>query len=380
MMGDADLRLREALWYCAAFGGHEWVLRLLGSTPGAVEPAVAYIKVAVGEGGGAVPLSSIIEYVAWPTLGRGDLLYVLTELKNQDPDYQTTRPFVAALCKELSMKGAFQVLLDVQEAVGDFSRAGLTSLKLFVNTRAQDFGRRLGYLARAERFFSRAQQAERAHVSDGEVVLEATELGRYMRATRLQRDVIQWEREVGEPLQTTTTPRRSLNLFGPTEEKIRMAHVLLLSGKYELAFSIVQEFQLPAASVYSSAAQAAAAARRFQLVADMLRDARPTLDDAEWDTVLLAAVRGAAVDAGDPRTGERLANDLVNPRAAVQVCIVCGKLKAAYLGAAQMGDSALVTEVYEAAQACKGTDAAARTVLGLCEKFFVASSQESARS
>jgi zinc finger FYVE domain-containing protein 26 len=90
-----------------------------------------------------------------------------------------------------------------------------------------------------------------------------------------------------------------------------VAGELLGSYNHELAFKVMQEFRLPMAPIYVDAIAKIASKRQVSKIFDLLKNVKGSVDDKDWDEVVLAAIKVMVRDHNDPKTGEKLVDKLV---------------------------------------------------------------------
>jgi zinc finger FYVE domain-containing protein 26 len=96
-----------------------------------------------------------------------------------------------------------------------------------------------------------------------------------------------------------------------------VAGELLGCYNHELAFRLMQEFRLPMAPIYVDAIGKIAGRRQVSKIFDLLKNVKGSVDDRDWDEVVLAAVKVMVRDHNDPKTGEKLVDKLVYPQSKV---------------------------------------------------------------
>jgi len=90
-----------------------------------------------------------------------------------------------------------------------------------------------------------------------------------------------------------------------------VAGELLGCYNHELAFKVMQEFRLPMAPIYVGAIAKIASKRQVSKIFDLLKNVKGSVDDKDWDEVVLAAIKVMVRDHNDPKTGEKLVDKLV---------------------------------------------------------------------
>lgn len=167
------------------------------------------------------------------------------------------------VCKFLSKQRAWEVLVDVQTFMSDFSRAGLTSLHLFMETDPLDFTRRQMLLANAKKHFEDAMIA-----STLDSVLTSNEISVKLGATNLQISLLDF---IQKNIRNVQPELLRATLFGTTKEKSSITEQVLAMGNFDLAFQFVQQFQLPAVKLYGNVVKSFISAKQNSKAIDILR-------------------------------------------------------------------------------------------------------------
>eukprot|EP00698_Gefionella_okellyi_P019228 TRINITY_DN5871_c0_g1_i1.p1 TRINITY_DN5871_c0_g1~~TRINITY_DN5871_c0_g1_i1.p1 ORF type:complete len:279 (+),score=65.88 TRINITY_DN5871_c0_g1_i1:327-1163(+) len=223
----------------------------------------------------------------------------------------------------------------------DEVRAGMTSVQMFLN--AVDFAPQLQHLANAEQHFEAAmssmQQRRRrsqrgetdpapAHkeaLTEADVALSLKKVRRQMEVCKL---FFEAQMKGQAPLQ--------MSLFGSTNKQCGIAEQVVLLNSYALAFSIIQEFRLPAVPIYVNAAKKLIQRKQLSKVQDLLRNVKGTIQDREWDAVITGLIKIFAIEFEDPRTGEKYIDKLEAVDARCVASVICGNMRRAYTDAAQV--------------------------------------------
>jgi len=128
---------------------------------------------------------------------------------------------------------------------------------------------------------------------------------------------------------------------------------------------VMQDYRLPMPAIYSSAIAKIAQIKQSVKVLELLKYVKGTVNDSEWDEVVMAGIIVFVEQHKDLKTADNLINKLVSVKSKVAAHILCKKLKAAYLAAVKANDLALIELISNEAR--KQND---RTVHELCEKYL----------
>lgn len=181
-------------------------------------------------------------------------------------------------------------------------------------------------------------------------------LSRLLKSINLQFEVLEF-------FSRAKAAESAASIFGTDVERAALAQRLIVAGNMDLAFRLIQEFELAALSVYETAIAAFAAARQGASITALVRQVQALLSDEERDVLLRAAIEAQAVQLGDLKAAEQWVPLVAQPQVRVRgfigakilvmsslkMILACLKLKLAFLEAAKLEDVALVQEVRDAA-------------------------------
>ncbi|CAN6456406.1 unnamed protein product [Victoria cruziana] len=137
----------------------------------------------------------------------------------------------------------------------------------------------------------------------------------------------------------------------------------LAEKNFDLAFQVIYEFNLPAVDIYAAVAKTLAERKKGNQLTEFLRNIKGTIDDSDWDQVLLAAI---VIYANKHRERpDRLIDMLKSVHRKVIACVICGRLKTAFQIASRNGSTADVD--YVAHQALLSN---ALPVVDMCRQWF----------
>jgi zinc finger FYVE domain-containing protein 26 len=295
-------------------------------------------------------------------------------LRKNDPQLKSANNYLLALCKYLNENEAYSVLLEFQLFMRDFVRAGLTCIKLFHS--ASDLAAKLKYLEESKAHFIEAltelqemkegTSSSLASTSSNQVasgMLNQAEISKYLRSVNLQIEVTKFFYAQSR----SSNPPLHLSLFAHQTQKSEIAEEILAYYNYELAFRVIQDYRLPMIAIYKAALAKIARKKQSSRVNDLLKQIKGTIEDKEWDDIVLEVIKIFATELGDMKTGESLVGKLILLQSKVLGYAFCRKLKSAYLLAVKSNNLSLVQYVRDEAQRQNAT-----TVLELCQKFLQA--------
>jgi zinc finger FYVE domain-containing protein 26 len=332
-----ETRMTEAKHYIVSLGNDDvYVLFLVRN--GQIEEAVNHVVTK------ALPAALFVETIASYCLRRGLISYLI-RLLGKYPNLNSSYPL--AMCKYLNAKGAFHMLYKVQVYLQDHVRAGLTCVRLFINS-IGDMQEKLRLLEEAKKHFvqglSQMQKALQENmrstgasfvasssfklprsgsVSGGKgtsagAVLKPEEISKYIKTIDLQSEV-------------TKAQVMNENLFGSPKVKcdIVEAH---LGSHFDLAYRIANEYHLPHVKLYARTLCELSKKKQVNVVNDLLNNIRSTpIADDDWDTIVNAIIKVYVTDLGDKAGAEKFIARLKDDSRKVKACLLCERYKAAYL-------------------------------------------------
>jgi len=287
---------------------------------------------------------------------------LLETAKKTVPSITVLYPYLVYTCKMLFQGKEYHLLQSVQIFMHDPVRAGLTSIKMFMDHEPMDFEGKLRILEDAKRFFHEGQSVRSPNIPGAGTVLADAEISKYAQSASLQIEVISFFQSQGKNVPATV---HKISLFGPPSQKSEIAEQLLVLYNFALAFRIMQDFRLQITTIYLNAIQTISRKKQPNKVFDMLKEIKGTCSESDMDEIVLASLRVFVTELQDLKTAEKIAAKLVGSRSKVIANLLCGKRKAAYLQAVRDNDRALVQMVFQEAE--RANDA---TIYGLCEKYL----------
>eukprot|EP00850_Spirogloea_muscicola_P013672 SM000094S24689 [mRNA] locus=s94:180559:193414:+ [translate_table: standard] len=273
----------------------------------------------------------------------------------------------------------FSHLYRLQILQKDVIAAGLTSIQLFHGTATTDQAVRLLEQAKVhieEGLSLRQQQAGLPGAGAGlrgarskTASAKLTDEDLIRLRTRISLQATWQQVEVLKAFTDAEGPPWMHSIFGnandsdSTKKKCEVAEALA-ERAFPLAFRVVYELALPAAHVWAAAAANLAGRHLSRQLAELLAGIRGTLDEADWDSVLGAAI---AVYARTHRERpDKLIDQLSSDHRRVLACVMVGRLKSAFQFAARANSTADVEYVSRQAK-----ESGALAVWDMCEQWLV---------
>uniref|UniRef100_A0A6B2L006 ZFYVE26-like TPR repeats domain-containing protein n=1 Tax=Arcella intermedia TaxID=1963864 RepID=A0A6B2L006_9EUKA len=237
-----------------------------------------------------------------------------------DPTQKKWNNFLLSTCKYFNNSKKYDLLLNFQEFMKDYARAGFTCIKLFA--KAEDHQTQIRFLDEAKAYFVKASELEQP-------VNSPNDINKYMRGVNLQKEVslfLMGQKNV-KPLDIT--------LFGAKDQKTRIAEIVLEMSNFDLAWKIMQEYQLEFTQIYKTAFKALALKKQTQAITNIMKGIRGMMmmEDEDWDELLLIVIGVYMNEGNDKNVAENFVNQLRKPTSKITGLILCKKLNKAYLEA-----------------------------------------------
>ncbi|KAL3693637.1 hypothetical protein R1sor_007288 [Riccia sorocarpa] len=272
------------------------------------------------------------------------------------------------ICTFLETHRQFNHLYRFQVLKKDYIAASLCCIQLFLNSQTQEQG--LEQLKRAKARLEdglavRQQDLSRSGAKVAKAKLPSDkltqeELSKLAARINTQMEVVRtfgesegplWNWSLfGNPNDADTFKRRS-----DTAEK-------LVEKNFDLAYEIIQDFNLPGMQIYAAVAASLADRKNRKGVEDLYKQIKSLLKDGEPDEVLTAAIN---VFAKKRERSEKLIDMLANPHKKVLALVLCGRLKSAFQVASRSGSVSDVQYVNHQARLLKS-----EAVQELCKQWL----------
>ncbi len=387
-------RYMQCVYYLSRIGSPAQLIRFWLAN-GYLEDACRYII------SGGLPESFFISEVLTHCLAFNAMKELFQCLPRIDPKGTRKTKYLVQTCKYLNEAHAFDLLLEMQEFMGDWCRAGQTCVKLFHIE--SNHALRFQYLKMAERHFSTAikdaqqQRLQKSQLllssnrfdldltigeplsqtpatnddfSQQQLPLSEAEMSKYFRKVVLQISVMEFLEQ--RPAIPENEELRKLSMFGSAKDKIA-ERLVVLAPTSDLGFRMMQEFRLAQGEIYSRAVRDFVVNKRKNELTALLKTLKGTIDHEEWDTVLLAIIR-AFIEIKDTSNAEKYISKLFSTTAQIVAYRLVGLLKTAFVLAAKGGDVEEIGLIRAAALASN-----AKTVVQLCNAYLAKSSSEQKR-
>jgi len=377
-------KLNEAIYYLEKYGRPESALSFFLRHK-MLERACRYVFER------KLPSNLFIEHIVEFCSTHSLLPELKQTLKKIDPTLESFHNYLLAACKYFNQQKAFKTLVTFQIFMKDYVRAGLTCIKIFLDT--LDHNYKLKCLEVAKGYFQEGLRLikEAKLDSSDDPMLNEVEILKYINKINLQVAVLNFLKDRYNEIKIDGFAQFSL--FGPIQQRIVLAEYIILHNP-QLAIEIMEESKLDKANLYmtairtfaklavsyskgvtSSSQNNANSCNANQLSFELyrteqfLKAIRATVTDSQWDTLINEFVNIYAQGVPDPdtclKTMDPFILKLVSPKSKVRAYIVCGKLKTAYLMAVKLADIELVDEILQEAQKTQQ-----HTIENLCLKYL----------
>eukprot|EP00029_Vermamoeba_vermiformis_P001872 TRINITY_DN1209_c0_g1_i2.p1 TRINITY_DN1209_c0_g1~~TRINITY_DN1209_c0_g1_i2.p1 ORF type:complete len:998 (-),score=312.73 TRINITY_DN1209_c0_g1_i2:110-3103(-) len=334
---DSQLRQQECIFYLERYGNTHSLLSYYLKHK-LLEKACRHVIDRV------LSHAIFVEYIVEHCLRMSLLPELKQILKKIDPNMEVTKPYLLAACKYFNQKKAFKTLVTFQVFMKDYLRAGLTCIKIFMETLDPQY--KLKCLEVAKGYFEeglklRQQLALKGVKVSAEVsneVLQESDVNKYLNRIDLQLELLQFlmPRYKDIPLEGF----EQFTLFGNQQQRQALAEYVILHD-VDLGLDVIDDGKLDRMSVLSTSianlgkSLIAAITNKTEPSADMkriddfLNALKDPLTPAQSDTLVLELIQLLAQHVPEERYCDKLIARLVDTRAQVRAHLCCGKLKAA---------------------------------------------------
>eukprot|EP00004_Rigifila_ramosa_P026571 TRINITY_DN8335_c0_g1_i1.p1 TRINITY_DN8335_c0_g1~~TRINITY_DN8335_c0_g1_i1.p1 ORF type:complete len:565 (-),score=171.69 TRINITY_DN8335_c0_g1_i1:49-1581(-) len=349
----SQTQFEECMFYLKKYGNASSIVMFL-LKHNCLEEAVAFIFDTKPKDSPQLFVEAIIQHcLAHDQLT--ELIEILKKLDNP-PVFEKSIGCVNESCRYFTMRKSFDCLYMFQVLIGDHVRAGLTAVKLFMNTAS--FSEKQRYLNDAKQHMTQGLEQLRAEKRDKHLTqlqaqmqresvgqkdtlqprdaqtqqqLSETEVSKWIQSINLQCDVTEFLHTTPDKERGREEEIEGMHIFGNLKTKCETAEELVNNFGYDIAFRVITEYRLPIARIYESAAIKLAKKKNQAKLTELLKNIKGTVDDDDFDTVVMAAIKIFVKDHNDDQSAESLIQRLLDDHQRVMASVMCGKLKQAYL-------------------------------------------------
>ncbi|XP_030071386.1 zinc finger FYVE domain-containing protein 26 isoform X2 [Microcaecilia unicolor] len=327
------------------------------------------------------PGDIFIDGIFVPSYEKGKLHLLENLLEDIDPSLEKFRTYLMAACKHLQQKNYYNTLYELQQFMKDNVRAAMTCIRFF-NHRAKTYselGGELKWLSKSrDHLKTYLQDATRSYgkrkaTGTFRKKMAACDVSRHINTVELQIDVTKFLHRcesAGTSLMIGNSPP---TLFGLNPMKIDVACMVMLGGKnvvdgFGLAFRIIQDFQLDAAVVYNKASKYLVKQHHYSEIRQLLKcvseSGIATANDC--DNIILNCIQEFKDIPSDDL--DSLIQDLRSIDNKIKACLVCSRLRSAYLIAVKLEQERAVSLVQDVLQAA--SDQGDEIIRQICSKWL----------
>ncbi|XP_043930003.1 zinc finger FYVE domain-containing protein 26 [Protopterus annectens] len=312
------------------------------------------------------PPEVFMDGVFIPSYENGKLHILEIQLEALDPSLESWSSYLIEACKHLQKRKFYNLLYDLQQFMKDYVRAAMTCIRFFSHKTESyvELGEKQKWLTRAKdhlktylqgmstRSFGRKKSGSsfRKKMTAGDVTRHINTIELQIEVTRF----LQRCESSGNTRNITFTPA---TLFGSNQMKEDVACKVMLGGKnieegFGIAFRIIQDFQLKAASVYNKAAKHLVTEHQYkeikQLLKCVMESGEATKQDC--DDIIFRCTEVADKGASEAKELESLILEIKSIDIRVKAYLMCCKLRPAYLIAVKQEPARAVHLVKEVLQ------------------------------
>lgn len=336
------------------------------------------------------PPEVFIEGIFQPSYKSGKLHVLENLLESIDPTLESWGKYLIAACQHLQKKSYYHVLYELQQFMKDQVRAAMTCIRFFTHKAKTytELGEKLSWLLKAKDHLKiylqeTSRRTGRKKTTFFRKKMTAADVSKHMNTLQLQMEVTRFLHrcESAGTSQVTSLPLPTL--FGNNHMKMDVACKVMLGGKnvedgFGIAFRVLQDFQLDAATTYCRAARQLVEREKYGEIRQLLKCVSESgmAAKSDGDTILLNCLE--AFKRIPPQELEGLIQAIHNDDNKVQAYLTCCKLRSAYLIAVKQEHSRAAVLVQQVQQAAKSSGDA--VVQDICSQWLLTSHSRGAHS
>ncbi|XP_062973637.1 zinc finger FYVE domain-containing protein 26 [Elgaria multicarinata webbii] len=327
------------------------------------------------------PQGVFIEGIFAPSYKSGKLHMLENLLETIDPGLESWGVYLIAACKHLQKKNYYHILYELQQFMKDQVRAAMTCIRFFTHKAKSytELGERQKWLLKVKDHLKIYLQEVSRSSGRKKVTctfrkkMHAPDVSRHINTVELQMEVTkflhQCEKLGASSVAATSVP----TLFGNNQMKMEVACKVMLEGKnieegFGIAFRVLQDFQLEAATVYNKVARQLVKQQNYSEIRQLLKCIKESgaADKNDGDNVILNCL-----DEFDSIPAEELDNliqDMDSDENKIQAYLRCHKLRSAYLVSVKQENARAVQLVQHVRQLAE--DSGEDVVQAICTQWL----------
>ncbi|XP_061467048.1 zinc finger FYVE domain-containing protein 26 isoform X2 [Rhineura floridana] len=327
------------------------------------------------------PQEIFIEGIFIPSYKSGKLHMLENLLETIDPGLDSWGVYLIAACKHLQKKNYYNILYELQQFMKDQVRAAMTCIRFFTHNAKSytELGERHTWLLKVKDHLKVYLQELSRSSGRKKVIrtfrkkMSAPDVSRHINTVELQLEVTrflhQCEKLGASPVAVLSVP----TLFGNNQMKMDVACKVMLEGKnieegFGIAFRVLQDFQLDAATVYNKVARQLVKQQNYSEIKQLLKCIKESgvADKNDGDNVILNCL-----DEFDSIPAEELDNliqDMDSDENKIQAYLKCHKLRSAYLVSVKQESTRAVQLVQHVRQLAE--DSGEDVVQAICTQWL----------
>ncbi|XP_037688394.1 zinc finger FYVE domain-containing protein 26 isoform X2 [Choloepus didactylus] len=336
------------------------------------------------------PPEVFIEGIFQPSYKSGKLHTLENLLESIDPTLESWGKYLIAACQHLQKKNYYHILYELQQFMKDQVRAAMTCIRFFSHKAKTytELGEKLSWLLKAKDHLKiylqeTSRSSGKKKTTFFQKKMTAADVSRHINTLQLQVEVTRFLHrcESAGTSQSTTLPLPTL--FGNNHMKMDVACKVMLGGKnvedgFGMAFRVLQDFQLDAATTYCRAARQLVEREKYSEIRQLLKCVSESgmAARSDGDTILLNCLE--AFKRIPPQELEGLIQAIHNDDNKVRAYLTCCKLRSAYLIAVKQEHSRATALVQQVQQAAESSGDA--VVQDICAQWLLTSHSRGAHS
>ncbi|XP_029454718.1 zinc finger FYVE domain-containing protein 26 isoform X2 [Rhinatrema bivittatum] len=327
------------------------------------------------------PGDIFIDGIFVPSYEKGKLHLLENLLEDIDPSLEKFSIYLIAACKHLQQKNYYNTLYELQQFMKDHVRAAMTCIRFFTH-RAKSYselGGELKWLIKSRDHLKTSLQestrsfGRRKSMGTFRKKMAACDISRHINTVELQIDVTKFLHRCESAGTSHIIGMSPPTLFGLNPMKMDVACMVMLGGKnvvdgFGLAFRIIQDFQLDAATVYNKASKHLMKQHHYSEIQQLLKCVSESgiaaADDC--DNIILNCIQEIEGIPSDEL--DKLIQSLRSIDNKIKACLACSRLRSAYLISVKLEQERAVQLVQDVLQAA--TEQGDEIIRQICSKWL----------
>jgi len=377
-------RYDEIMYYLNKYGTHSQVIKFF-VRQGLFKKAADYIKTQ------RCSPEVFFDDLLLRSFQIGSFDVLAREIELMDPSLNKWKDYLSKSCQYLSRKGLYNCLYHMQLFLKDYFRAATTCIRFFLGASGsaarsfKELYRRMYHLENAKKHLEMLLKEKAitkstfvSHVGSQPTVdpfsaplvrdVPVSDLKSHLNTVLLQMKVLNFFN--GRPEVFEDRKNNVPTLFGDGRERSHLISFLLaesISDTFSLVSRIIQDYRLPAVSVFSDCVPRLIQKKGYDYVFSLMKTIEGTgiMPDKGRDHLLLKVIKKITSGGEGAKQASPFVKMMFNQSAKVEALILCGRLRDAYVEATKENQVENVERILKEAERLNQ-----KYVVDICQRFL----------